>query len=347
MKLVSTSVFVGSISAISLALGVSGSWELPTLAQGSDTDLPGAGIEVNPGYTTIGELFQTEVVNIGLERLGYEVEPSTQLENVTMHVAISNGDLDFTASHWEIIHSAFYENNDGGEAMQRVGVLVEDCAGGYLIDKATATEYNITSLDQFQDPELAALFDTDGNGQADLTGCNSGWGCEVVIEHHLDVYELRDSIEHNQGKYDALIANTITNYRQGNPIFYFAWTPYWVGGVLRPGEEVVWLSVPYTDLPEDLGEKTEADTTAFGVNLGFAVDRQRVVANTEFLENNPAAAEFFEQATIPIEDINAQNLLLQEGEDSEEDIRQHAESWISDNQEQFDAWIETAIAAAK
>ena len=63
---------------------------------------------------------------------------------------------------------------------------------------------------------------------------------------------------HNQGSYSAIIADTIARYRQGQPIFYYTWTPYWVSGVLVPGKDVVWLQVPFSALP---GERQEVDTS--------------------------------------------------------------------------------------
>ena len=47
---------------------------------------------------------------------------------------------------------------------------------------------------------------------------------------------------------------------------------------------------------------------------------------------------------VPIDDINAQNQLIQEGEDSLEDIRGHAEAWIAKNQATFDGWLDAANA---
>jgi glycine betaine/proline transport system substrate-binding protein len=335
-------IFTTAAAALVVTAGMATVRPLFVTAQ---EDLPGSGTSVTPAYGVLGERFQTEIVSIGLERLGYEVEESKELEYATMHVAVANGDVHFSPAHWETLHNDFFSESGGEEAMTRLGVVVPNNLQGYLIDKTTMEENNITSIDQLQDPEVAAIFDGDGDGKADLTGCNPGWGCELVIEHHLDAYALRDTVEHDQGKYDALIANTITRYEQGEPILYYTWTPYWVGGVLVPGEDVEWLSVPYTDLPEAQGEVSEEDTTANGKNLGFAVDRQMVVANNTFLADNPAAAEFFKMVTIPINDVSAQNLLLQEGEDSEEDIRRHAEEWVTENEEQFSSWVEAAKQA--
>ncbi|MGF1577079.1 MAG: glycine betaine/L-proline ABC transporter substrate-binding protein ProX [Cyanophyceae cyanobacterium] len=316
----------------------------PVTQVSAQDNLPGSGVRVTSAYSVLGELFQTEIVNIGLEQLGYNVRPGQELEYATMHVAVANGDVDYSAVHWTTLHQEFFERNGGEDQMQRLGTIIPGVLQGYLIDKATADEYNITTLDQLADPEIAALFDSTGDGQANLTGCNPGWGCELVIEHHLDAYELRDAVNHDQGRYDALMADTLTRFEQGDPILYYTWTPYWVSGVLTPGQEVIWLEVPYTDLPEAQGELSEEDTTADGLNLGFAVDQQQVLVNNDFLAANPVAARFFEEVQVPLDDINAQNNLMQEGEDSVSDIRRHAEEWVANNQDLFDSWIASALS---
>lgn len=307
--------------------------------------LPGEGVSVTPAYTVLEELFQTEIVNIGLEQLGYDIQPSKELEYATMHVDIGNGGIDYTAAHWKRLHEEFYQNSGGDEKLERMGAYIPNVLQGYKIDKATADQYGITSLDQLQDPEIAALFDSDGDGKANLTGCNPGWGCELVIEHHLDEYGLRDTVQHDQGQYFALMADTLTRYGQTQPILFYTWTPLWVSGVLKEGEDVTWLAVPYTSLPDVQGDVSEADTTVEGKNLGFAVDEQDILANQAFIDANPAAAKFFELAQVPIGDVSAQNQLMNDGEDTPSDIRRHAEQWVANNQETFNLWVEAAMAA--
>jgi glycine betaine/proline transport system substrate-binding protein len=314
----------------------------------ADGDLPGEGVTVTSAHSSLQEeRFQTEIVNRALQALGYETEEPAEIEYATMYVAIANGDLDYTPVNWEKLHAEFYENSGGDEQLTTLGVIVPNVLQGYQIDQATAEAEGITSLEQLQDPEIAALFDTDGDGKANLTGCNPGWGCELVIEHHLDAYDLRDTVEHDQGQYSALIADTITRYEQDEPVLFFTWTPLWLAGVLEPDTDTIWLEVPFTDLPDEQGDIAEADTTAEGVNLGFAVDRMRITANNDFIAENPAAAKLFELVQVPIEDISAQNKLMQDGEDSADDIAGHVDQWIEDNQATFDGWVEEAQAAAE
>ncbi|WP_328188137.1 glycine betaine/L-proline ABC transporter substrate-binding protein ProX [Marinobacter sp. OP 3.4] len=309
-------------------------------------EMPGEGVEVQPLKSSIAEeTFQTLLVSRALEELGYEVKDIKEIEYAAGHVAIANGDGTFMADHWDPLHTNFYNRAGGDEKIYREGVYSSGALQGYLIDKETAEEHDITNIEQFKDPEIAALFDTNDDGKADLTGCTPGWGCEEVIEHHMDAYELRDSITHNQGSYSAIIADTIARFEQGDPVFYYTWTPYWVSGVMVPGEDVVWLEVPFSSLP---GDREGVDTSLDdGTNYGFMPNDQRIIANQEFADNNPAAAKLFSIMKLSANDISAQNLAMRDGEDSEEDIARHTDLWIEANRDTFDGWLEEARAAAE
>lgn len=296
---------------------------------------------VQPVWGNIAEeWFQNEVIFRGLEKVGYKVKDPLEVEITVAHVAVGNGDADFYAIHWEPLQTAFYEKGGGDATMEKVGTIASGALQGYLIDKKTAEKYNITSVEQLQDPKIAALFDTNDDGKADLTGCNPGWGCERVIEHHLDAYDLTDTVKHNQGSYFALMADTITRFKNGDPILYYTWTPLWVSGILVPGENVEWLTVPRTDLPG--GEEGANTKLPDGRNVGFSVNNIRILANKKFLAENPAAKRFFELVKIPINDISAENLKMNKGEDSMKDINRHADEWIKAHQDEFDRWVTEA-----
>jgi glycine betaine/proline transport system substrate-binding protein len=307
--------------------------------------LPGQGIRVQPLQSSIAEeTFQTLLVSRALAKLGYDVQPIKEVEYPTAHVAIANGDATFMADHWDPLHADFYKNAGGDAKLSRTGAYSTGAAQGYLIDKKTADQYKITSIDQLQKPEIAKLFDTNGDGKADLTGCNPGWGCEGVIEHHLDAYKLRTQVSHVQGSYAALMADTIARFKAGQPILYYTWTPYWVSGVLRPGQEVVWLQVPFSSLP---GEQSKLDTKLpNGQNYGFVVNTQRIVANKDFVAKNPAAAKLFEVMQLSVGDINAQNLRMRDGQNKPADVERHTDGWIKAHQKTFDGWIAQALSAA-
>ena len=327
-----------------LILLFSSLWNSNSQVATDSQNLPGAGIKVQSAHgSLIEERFQTEIINIGLRELGYDTPEPKQIEYTTMHLALGNGDLDYTGVHWDPGHTDFFNKGGGEEKLEKLGEITPALLQGYQIDKKTADQYNLTNIAQLKDPAIAKLFDSDGDGKANLTGCNSGWGCELTLNHHMKAYGLEDTVEHDQGTYSALIVDTITRYKEGKPVLYYTWTPQWMSAVLKPGEDVVWLEVPFTSLAGAEKDLTEKDTTYQGKNLGFPISSMRVVANKKFLENNPAAKRLFELVSIPVEDINAQNELLKEGEDSLADIRRHAREWIENNQDLFDSWVEEAM----
>ena len=314
--------------------------------------LPGEGKTVSMGQATWDTgWFQVEIFTVLLEELGYEVEDPMTLDNPAFYLSCARGEVDIWPNGWFPLHNTYMENEDVQGKVELVGYEVRNGAlQGYLIDKATAEEHGVANLEDFQDPEVAALFDGDGDGKADLIGCDPGWGCEAVIDHHIEAYELGETVEHVQGSYSALMGDTVARYQRGEPILFYTWTPNWTVNQLRLDEDVVWIEVPFSSLPEEQKE-LEDQTTGQGIvgcvadpcNMGFPPNDIRVAANSEFLDANPAVERLATLVKIPLEAIAAQNEKMFQGEDDDEDIRNHAENWISENQADVDMWINAAI----
>ena len=309
----------------------------------SAVTLPGQGVEVQPLQgSTAEETFQTMLASRAMQKLGFDVLPIKEIEYPAAHIAVANGDATFMANHWDPLHADFYKNAGGDSKLMRLGAYVSNAAQGYLIDKKTADQYKITHIDQLQDPKLAKLFDTSGDGKANMTGCTPGWGCEPVIEHQLTAFKLRETVTHMQGNYPALVADTLVRYKEGKPILYYTWTPYWLSSVLRPGKEVTWLQVPFSSLP---GEQAKIDTgLPNGKNYGFPLNTHRLVVNKAFVEKYPSVGKLFELMVLPIADVNAQNEMMNNGQSSQQDIARHTESWIKAHQKTFDSWVTQALA---
>jgi glycine betaine/proline transport system substrate-binding protein len=224
--------------------------------------------------------------------------------------------------------------------MTRVHAIISGTSEGYFIDKKTADEFGITNVEQLKDPAIAALFDSDGDGKANLAGCNPGWGCEAAIEAHLDHFALRDAVQHDQGSYFAIMADVISRYDQGTPVLYYTWQPNWVADTLVEGRDVTKLEVP-SSLP---GQNTENDD---GTNYGFVIGDVYIIANNEFLAENPVARRFLELVTIPIADVNTAQLLLKDGQLDMAELRKQAEDWVADHQSEFDGWVAEAAEASE
>ena len=126
-------------------------------------------VKVRPSHSGLPEeSFRAEIVKIGLEKLGYEIEPIKVIDYTAKLLAIANGELDYTVTHWEKNHQAFFERSGGQEKLEKVGTIIPQMLQGYQIDRETAEKYKITNIEQLQQPEIAQLFDSDGDGKANL-----------------------------------------------------------------------------------------------------------------------------------------------------------------------------------
>ena len=325
-----------ALSACALALTA------PALA--ADPPLPGQGVTVQPIKSSIAEeTFQTLLVMKALTQLGYDVKPIREVEYATGHLALANGDATFLATHWDPLHDNYFHNSGGEARLWRDNTYSGGAIQGYLVDKKTADAHGITNLSQLADPAIARLFDVDGDGKADLTGCTPGWGCEAQIEAQLTAFKLRGSVTHVTGNYPALIADVIQRHKQGQPVLYFTWTPYWVSSVMVPGQDVTWLQVPFSAMP---GAQAGQDTALpNGRNYGSVINHQRILANRAFIDANPAAKKLFQVMQLPVADITAQNHAMNNGANTERDIERHVDGWLKAHQTLFDGWLDEARSA--
>lgn len=337
--------------AASAALAALCAMPLSAVAQ----DMPGEGMTIRMARATWDTgWWQAEIYKQLLEELGYTVEGPTTLDNPPFYQSVVQGDIDLWVNGWFPLHNTYEETFSQGA--EKVGYVARGGAlQGYLIDKKTAEEYDINYVDDLTKPEIRELFDSNGDGKADLVACPPGWGCEEMIAYHLEAYGWVEHFNPIKAGYSASMADAVGRYESGEPIFFYTWTPNWTVGVLKPGEDVVWLQVRETMLPEDQADMADA-TTVDGLegcrgpqpcNLGWPANDIRPVANSAFLDDNPAVQTLLENASIPIADIFAQNAEMNEGADSPEDLQRQAEEWIAANREQVDAWLEAAREAAQ
>lgn len=333
-------VFIAVLVVLTAALAL-----FVTAATASGTDDERVVRMARPTWDT--GWFQAEVYGLLLERLGYRVEGPVTMVNAEFYAAVAAGEVDLWASGWFPLHDSYIEDVDSVEV---VGTQVDDGAlQGYFVDAATAGAYGITNLGDLADPAVAGLFDHDGDGRADLVGCEVGWSCAATIDHHLSTYGLTETVEHVQGDYSPLITEILARHRAGQPVLYYTWTPNWTVGVMVPGRDAVWLEVPFPSLPADQASALERTAIA-GIDgcandpcqTGWPPNDIRVVANSDFLNANPSVRRLLEQVVIPLEDISAQNVRMVQLGGDPQDIRRHAEEWIEANLATVTRWVETA-----
>jgi glycine betaine/proline transport system substrate-binding protein len=117
-------------------------------AMAQDASKPGEGVTVEPGIDTAVWSQPVEAIfRLLLEELGYQVRPAVSLSNPIFYQVVAEGDLDYWANGWFPLQLAQLPDNFE-ERATIIGTIVEAGAiQGYLVDKASAEEYGITSLE--------------------------------------------------------------------------------------------------------------------------------------------------------------------------------------------------------
>ncbi len=258
-----------------------------------------------------------------IEELGHEVtDPAASTLNpYSFYPALAAGQYDLWANGWFPNHDIFLEGeNVTGQAVdlpiEPVGYEVaKGGVEGWMVDKATADRLGITSMD-----DVAAnvgVFDSNGNGKADLIGCNAGWGCNTWINNLIAEESWGANVEQISGNYDDLVRAVIDRVNAGESALFYAYTPNWTADSLVDGENAVWV-------------------------YEYGINDIRAVSNTDFLDDNPDIRRLLEVVAIPLSDIAAQNAKMAAGEYTEADIEADAEGWIAANRDKVDSWLAAA-----
>lgn len=342
------------VLGLGLAAAAACGTEQPASPYGGASLRPGAGVQVVAARATWESgFFESEVVAGLLRELGYNVMAPAEHEvgPTVFYPLLATGGVDYWASGWFPLHDKLLETalpRQGivGDYVEQVGSLVEAGAlQGYLVDLKTARAEGIETMADLTDPRLAGLFDIDGDSKADLIGCNQGWGCADAVDQQIAGYGWDATIEHIQGDYATLFSSVVLpRVRAGRPVLYYTWTPNYTVAQLVPGRDVRWLEVtegPESRVPGVPG--CPSDPCA----MGFEPNDIRVVASSDFLDDNPAARRLLEVVRIPERDIFEQNRSLVAAGFTSQAVAGAARRWISENRQTIDGWLAEARQAVR
>lgn len=309
------------------------------------------------GHTTYlnANAVTAEIVASGLTKLEYTTSIQS-LDNSALLLAVQRGDIDIAVGiNWPQLEPSVRAVEDN-VALIGDGNIEGGGLNGYMIDKATSEKYDITNIEQLKDPELAKLFDTDGDGKADLINCDPGSGCSDTVDFQVEAFGLSDTVRPVGGNYQLLMADMIARVRRGEGALYYAWAPSWMVHELVPGQNVVWLQIPFDALPPGMEDTAKSNPAVVEDVVGCAGDANpchmtqgpwnyRVVANKQFLAEHPDAVAFMEQIRWSNSQWSEWEAGISGGATSDDDMKRAAQTWIDGNQATFEDWLSTAASA--
>jgi glycine betaine/proline transport system substrate-binding protein len=324
-------------------------------AAAEEMALPGEGVTVTMARGNWKETnFQNYVVQLLLEELGYEVTDPEEIAPATFYPALAQGDYDLWASSWPLNHTPLLEGEspDGGTFGDRVHyigtMMASGALQGLLVDVPSVERFGFTTLGELLDnPDAVAHFDSDGDGKADLNGCDDGWGCQKVMNDTIAKNGWDDRIAQVSATHSALFAESQASFSAGGPVLQYVWTPTAFVGKLVPGRDVLWLSIePEQALEGQDGISAVGDgCTNDPCTTMFTPSDIVVTANNDFLAANPAAESLLANFEIDPLAVAVQAVAIDAGANPNDDMAAAAAEWIAGNRDIIDPWIEAALAA--
>ena len=268
------------------------------------------------------------------ENLGYDVE----LQNGTNPIvfeAMDKGSMHVHPEVWmpnqQNLHDTYVKEN-GTVVMNQHPVTA---AQGMCVPTAIAEKCDIKSIDDLSDPDKAAIFDTDGDGQPEVWIGAPGWASTVVEKIRAKSYGYDQIFELTEYEETIAYANLANAAQAGEPWVGFCYTPHYIFVTqdLHMLEEpaydpATWTIVQPTDDPDWLA-KSEASTAwdVATLHLHYAKSLQ---------EDFPQVAALFDNFQMDGDTLSAMGKALAvDGQEAED----FAKEWVAAHEDTVLDWL--------
>ena len=196
----------------------------------------------------------------------------------------------------------------------------------YMADK-------VSTVDDLRKPEVAAMFDKNGNGKGEYWAGDAGWKSTRMWQVKFKSYGLDELWEPEiipDATFKAQLKTAITREQ---PILFYYWTPEWV----HAAYDITAIEEPERTPgceDHDLDNEDWLEVSHFSC---VSSDAMIYVAYSKSLEQrNPPVAKFLSQ--IKFDPATVNQWILQIGRDKE-DPRDVSEDWVANNMNIVNSWI--------
>ena len=332
MKLINK---VLAVSAISLSL-------MPALASADCGKARLADFDWNSANVHTG------IVQFILEH-GYGCEVETTRGSTTPIMAAHyDSQLDVVTELWYDNIVTQYDAVEASGVIRNIGINTPDSQQAFYVDRNTAEKYNIKSVLDMNNPEIAALFtDPENPDMGRMVSCIGGWTCYTINHVKQRVYGLdKFYTNFDPGSSGALAAEIAGAFAKDRPIFTYYWAPTALMGkvdlvrlVEPPYDAACWGAM--MDVVEDIkanGKDVYKPTCATEYK-DMSLDKSVLTA---WADTHPEETAFLEAYSIPTATVN-KLLAFYEGE-ADGDMELLAMEYLQNNSE-WKSWVSAEVAA--
>jgi glycine betaine/proline transport system substrate-binding protein len=200
--------------------------------------------------------------------------------------------------------------------------------------RATVEATGISAVSDLADPEMAAKFDTDGDGLGEMWIGAEGWVATPVERIRAKSYGYDQTMTLLEMPEDVAMAAVDAAAATSSPIVFYCYAPHHVFAL----HEIVRLKEPPYDAaswavvkPADSAEWLEVSRAASGWQPAFT----HVGWAPSFAEANPEAAAFLSAFALTDADAEAMSYAVDVDGEAPEAV---AARWIAENAAKIEEW---------
>ena len=290
----------------------------------------------------------TGIVQFILEH-GYGCEVETTRGSTTPIMAAHyDSQLDVVTELWYDNIVTQYDAVEAEGIIENIGINTPDSQQAFYVDRNTVDKYNIKSVLDMNNPEIAALFtDPENPDMGRMVSCIGGWTCYTINHVKQRVYGLdKFYTNFDPGSSGALAAEIAGAFAKDRPIFTYYWAPTALMGKVDlvrltepPYDAACWGAM--MDVVEDIkanGKDVYKPTCATEYK-DMSLDKSVLTA---WADTHPDETAFLRAYSIPTATVN-KLLAFYEGE-ADGDMELLAMEYLQNNSE-WKSWVSAEVAA--
>ena len=196
----------------------------------------------------------------------------------------------------------------------------------YMADK-------VSSIDDLRNPEIAAMFDTDGDGLGEYWAGDVTWASTKRWQVKFKSYGLDQYWEPNVISGDTFKAGLAAAYAASQPQLFYYWTPE----ALHVQYDLTALKEPARfDGCEDLDLAAENWLEVSEFECAGTAATVYIAYSASLEQRNPAVAAMLSRMALTGDEIG---MWIQEMFENKRDPAEVAQEWIADNPDLVASWI--------
>ncbi|WP_158774223.1 ABC transporter substrate-binding protein [Cobetia sp. L2A1] len=255
--------------------------------------------------------------------------------NAVIFEAMDKGTIDVHPEVWLPNQQSLHD-----KYVKERGTVVQDMNGveatqGVCVTKAVSEQYGITSIYDLTDPDIAKLFDRNGDGYGEMWAGPPAAASSTVERIKAKSYGYDQTMKLYELDETLFVAELSASDTANKPLVFFCYSPHQMFQMYDlvhleepPHNDKTWHIVQPTDDPDWL-EKSNADSAWPEASL--------YIHYAKSLETRaPSAARLLSHVKLSLEQINDMSYALTV---DKKDPEAYAEEWVANHEDLVESWL--------